>query len=48
MLSRSVLGSLALLAGEATAYFSYNGLANTPQMGWVSGLSRIHKSFRYI
>ncbi|GAB7352312.1 hypothetical protein MBLNU459_g2763t1 [Dothideomycetes sp. NU459] len=34
MLSRSILGSLALLASEVTAYFSYNGLANTPQMGW--------------
>lgn len=36
MLFLSTLSSFALLAGEAAAYFSYNELANTPQMGWVS------------
>lgn len=37
MLSRASLGSIVLLVGEAfAANFLYNGLAVTPQMGWVS------------
>lgn len=35
MFSRTILSSVALLAGQATAGFLYNGLAVTPQMGWV-------------
>lgn len=36
MFSKSLLGSIVLLAGDATAITNlmYNGLASTPQMGW--------------
>lgn len=37
MLSRAILSSIVLLAGNAAAAnFLSNGLAVTPQMGWVS------------